>query len=575
MKRAAILMLAAFCSLSAVTAGSGGSYAPPPGDDGPVWSPDASTIAYRSRRLPNALRVVHPDGSGDRALAGLWPPPFFTRPVYAFSPDWRWVAFGGQELLVGRPDTEERGSLGAMLPWTRPAWSPEGDRLAYARADGVYVVRRDGSGPVRVSRRQTGELAWSPDGRWITFATSTGERSELVITAADGSGERDLTASMPAGIAPVFSPDGSRIAFLSSSPEEGTRIGVLTLADGRVQHLGPATQSSLAWSPDGRTLYASGGGILAYDVATGRGRVIARFGRDAVVSPDGAWLAFSGGGICTDRDGIHVLHVANGTVRRLTNDCTIRGTPGRDRLRGTGLADVLLGLGGDDVLIGFGAGYVGDRLYGGAGDDVLVGTGQNDVLDGGPGRDRLNGGVSGDAVSGGPGRDVVDGGGGQDVVDADDGQADTVSCGTNRGRRTPERDTGFLDRFDRGGGDCELLYRDGRLVVGPGPWQLEIATETRRTSTRQVWTLRCRPAGGTLPDPARACARLTTLERAFAPVPPGSLCAFASSERYARVTGTLGGRRLSAQFGQVTDCEQERWDRHGFLFPPDVSGAGQ
>ena len=293
----AIPTLVCVLALVAAAASRGGSYAPPPGDDGPVWSPDGSTIAYRSRRLPNALRVVRPDGSGDRALAGLWPPGEFGRPSYAFSPDWRWVAFGGPQLRLGRPDTEERRTLGQMLPWTRPAWSPEGDRLAYPRPDGVYVVRPDGSGLVRVSPRQTGELVWSPDGRWIAFASSTGERPDVSIAAADGSGERNLTAMQPLGsIDPSFSPDGSQIAFLTSQGRHWS-VAVLTLAEDRVRLLGAvAAPVSLAWSPDGRTLYASAGGIVAFDVASGRERLVAPFGKEAVVSPDGAWLAFSGSG---------------------------------------------------------------------------------------------------------------------------------------------------------------------------------------------------------------------------------------------------------------------------------------
>jgi hypothetical protein len=569
MKRAAILALAAVCSLAAVAAGSGGSYAPPPGDDGPVWSPDGSTIAYRSRRLPNALRVVRPDGSGDRALAGLWPPAIFAGPLYAFSPDWRWVAFGGLELLVGRPDTEERASLGGMLRWTRPSWSPEGDRLALAREDGVYVVRRDGSDPVRVSRRQTGDIVWSPDGRWLAFSGWTGERSELTLAAADGSGERDLSSVLSrGGSAPKFSPDGSRLAFLTSGPGR-SHVAVLDLVAQRLQDFGPVPYLvSLAWSPDGRTLYGSAAGIVAIDVASGRQRLLSQFGKDAVVSPDGVWLAFAGGGACADRDGIYVLRVADGTTRRLTNDCTIRGTTGRDVLRGTELANVLLGLGGDDVLRGVAPGYMGDRLDGGSGDDALLGTSQSDVLDGGLGRDRLDGGVSGDALSGGPGRDVLNGGGGQDVIDAVDGQPDVVSCGTNRGRTTPEQDTGHLDGVDVGGDDCELLYRDGKLAFGRGPLQLTIVTATPGVmGSGQRWTLRCRPAGGTLPGASRACAGLAAMKDAFAPVPPGALCATTIAERSARVTGTLRGRRFTTQFARWNTCQQERWDRHSFLFP--------
>jgi hypothetical protein len=67
------------------------------------------------------------------------------------------------------------------------------------------------------------------------------------------------------------------------------------------------------------------------------------------------------------------------------NDCTIRGTRGRDLLRGTPRRDVICGLGGSDTLIGRAG---NDILRGGAGADLLRGGRGRDLLNGGPGRDR-------------------------------------------------------------------------------------------------------------------------------------------------------------------------------------------
>ena len=196
-----------------------------------------------------------------------------------------------------------------------------------------------------------------------------------------------------------------------------------------------------------------------------------------------------------------------------------------------------------------------------------MGTNVSDVLSGGSGRDRLDEGVSAGTLSGGPGRDVLNGGGGKDVVDAVDGQRDAVTCGTNRGRTTPERDTGLLDSVDIGGEDCELLYRNGKLVLGRGPAVHDHHLEGgNKTGRPEVDALRCRPAGGTLPDPARACASLVGARNAFAPVPPGALCAFTVAGRTARGS-TLRGRPFTADFGRWSTCERERWNRHAFLFP--------
>jgi hypothetical protein len=89
----------------------------------------------------------------------------------------------------------------------------------------------------------------------------------------------------------------------------------------------------------------------------------------------------------------------------------------------------------------------------------------------------------------------------------------------------------------------------------------------------QVWRLRCGPAGGTLPRPGAACARLARLERPFAPVPKDMACTqIYGGPQVARVTGTFRGRRVWATFKRTDGCEIARWNRVRFLFPGVVTG---
>jgi hypothetical protein len=82
------------------------------------------------------------------------------------------------------------------------------------------------------------------------------------------------------------------------------------------------------------------------------------------------------------------------------------------------------------------------------------------------------------------------------------------------------------------------------------------------------WTLRCGPAGGTLPRPQRACRRLLGLRRPFAPVPRGTACTqIYGGPQTARVRGRLRGKRVSASFSRTDGCQISRWDRVRFLFP--------
>jgi len=78
-----------------------------------------------------------------------------------------------------------------------------------------------------------------------------------------------------------------------------------------------------------------------------------------------------------------------------------------------------------------------------------------------------------------------------------------------------------------------------------------------------TWTLRCNPARGSLPRPARACARLAAGgARLFARLPRNIVCTeiYGGPQR-ARVVGTVNGRRIFATFARSNGCEIDRWQR--------------
>jgi hypothetical protein len=82
------------------------------------------------------------------------------------------------------------------------------------------------------------------------------------------------------------------------------------------------------------------------------------------------------------------------------------------------------------------------------------------------------------------------------------------------------------------------------------------------------WTLRCEPAGGSLPVAAAACRKLAGLGKWYAPVPDGIACSdIYGGPQTARVTGTYRGRRLWVTFRRSNGCEINRWARVAVLFP--------
>jgi hypothetical protein len=80
-------------------------------------------------------------------------------------------------------------------------------------------------------------------------------------------------------------------------------------------------------------------------------------------------------------------------------------------------------------------------------------------------------------------------------------------------------------------------------------------------------TLRCGPAGGAHPAPARACRRLFANLGALRLVPRDRVCDSGFYGRHeALVRGTVNGRRVSAAFNRRNGCERARWARLGPLF---------
>jgi hypothetical protein len=88
---------------------------------------------------------------------------------------------------------------------------------------------------------------------------------------------------------------------------------------------------------------------------------------------------------------------------------------------------------------------------------------------------------------------------------------------------------------------------------------------------RESRTLRCNPAGGSLPRPARACTHLLAGDiKLFAPVPNNSVCTeIYGGPQQARVVGTVKGRLVRATFSRTNGCEIARWQRISpWLVPP-------
>jgi len=145
-----------------------------------------------------------------------------------------------------------------------PAWSPDGQRLTVTLSrDGVaqiYSIRTDGTGLARLTASGAidTEAAWSPDGRTLLFTSDRGGSPQIYrMSAAGGPAER-VTFEGSYNVTPRWSPDGKSFCFVQRNggrynvaiQDIGSRTAQL-LTDGRID-------SSPTFSPNGRMiLYAS------------------------------------------------------------------------------------------------------------------------------------------------------------------------------------------------------------------------------------------------------------------------------------------------------------------------------
>ncbi|MDT8342203.1 MAG: amidohydrolase family protein [Longimicrobiales bacterium] len=101
-----------------------------------------------------------------------------------------------------------------------PVPSPDGARIAFTALDRLWVADADGGNPRRLTTADVSEHfpAWSPDGRWLAYATWEGSAGHLYRVRADGSGEPERLTTEPASwVTPAWSPDGTRVVALRGS----------------------------------------------------------------------------------------------------------------------------------------------------------------------------------------------------------------------------------------------------------------------------------------------------------------------------------------------------------------------
>lgn len=218
---------------------------PGSGDDtyvvGSVWSRDGRRLAYSEWAETwdhFVLHVVNADGSGHRVVsdnlqnAGLQP--------RAWSSDGRWIV----ALITG---------------WDRVR------RIAtVSMEDGAVTVLKTLRTGFSLSQISSMTLSLSPDDQFVAYAYSPSPRDEpdIRVLRVDGSGEAVIAPNAATDRSPLWTPDGSRLVFLSD--RSGTAdLWSVEMTDGHAAgeahvvrpHVGPILP--LGFTADGSLMYGT------------------------------------------------------------------------------------------------------------------------------------------------------------------------------------------------------------------------------------------------------------------------------------------------------------------------------
>lgn len=285
----------------------------------PRISPDGKWVAYtvswgdlKKDRRDTDIYVIPIAGGEPLRLTSSDKPETTPR----FSPDGKWLAFLSGRLgshtqvwLMNRAGGEAVQLTDYQASVSDLAWSPDSRRLALVVADvdpddpgdekkaedraakPIVITRlqfkRDGQGylkdlhthvyvfeiATRSSRQITSgpfddsDPAWSPDGQSIAFTSNRTlpdpdrtKNTDIYLVPAAGGIPRPVVHSDRAESDPVFSPDGTRLAYVSGGDPRDMwygagHIGIVALAGGGPRPLTASLDRNVSqprFSPDGR-----------------------------------------------------------------------------------------------------------------------------------------------------------------------------------------------------------------------------------------------------------------------------------------------------------------------------------
>jgi hypothetical protein len=223
----------------------------------PAWSPDAKGLLFFT------------DQGLENGTPGLWVYNVGQRKAYQLNEEsaFQGIVWSPHRTYIATTRTEGQGS--SLVLWdinqnqsfagpagADPAWSPEGQRLAYRTCDetGWHISVAPVVGPVIDTSRllhltsgDDSQPAWSWDGQWLAFIRREGNNQDLYVIRSDGSNLVRLTDTPTPEVSPAWGPD-NHLLF------QALRAGQWNIysinADGSAERQLVSTSSPTEWQPD-------------------------------------------------------------------------------------------------------------------------------------------------------------------------------------------------------------------------------------------------------------------------------------------------------------------------------------
>ncbi len=286
----------------------------------PRFDPSGERLAFVVDNLdgPDEFRVVPVNGDNSAAVRLSSPEMLAHAPAFQFA----WSADGKRLIYSGYGEEPFRsidianGSLEVLPMPNRIARAPRirGNELVYYSlvewTTNVWAVdldsetARDGTlqaRPLIQSSRRQYSPRFSSDSSSIVFTSDRSGSREIWTCDRDGGAVKKLTSSGTRQVgSPVFSPDGSEVAFDGLIEDDAGDIYVLNREGGKPRRLTQSHADDIlpSWSADGRWIYFAsnrGGGYDVWKIPSEGGkpeRVTTGGGWEPILSSDDQYLYY-------------------------------------------------------------------------------------------------------------------------------------------------------------------------------------------------------------------------------------------------------------------------------------------